>query len=80
MPSSVIAAMSYNDEARVLTIVYRGSRGAYRYFNVPPEEYAAFRAAPSKGVYLNEIFKAKQYRYERITNRQMSSLHQPADS
>jgi hypothetical protein len=66
MPSSVIAAMSYNDETRTLTIVYRGKRGVYRYFDVPPEEFAAFRSAPSKGAYLNEIFKTKQYRYERI--------------
>jgi hypothetical protein len=66
MPSSVIAAMFYNDESRILTIVYRGKRGVYRYFDVPAEEFAAFRAAPSKGTYLNEIFKTKQYRYERI--------------
>ena len=65
MPSSVIAAMSYNDETRTLTIVYRGKRGVYRYFEVPPEEFAAFRSAPSKGVYLNETFKPKQYRYEK---------------
>jgi hypothetical protein len=65
MPSSVIAAMSYNTETRILTIVYRGKRGTYRYFEVPPEEYSAFRAAPSKGTYLNEIFKTRQYRYER---------------
>jgi hypothetical protein len=65
MPSSVIAAMSYNDQTQTLTIVYRGKRGVYRYFDVPPEEFAAFRSAPSKGVYLNEIFKAKQYRYEK---------------
>ncbi len=68
MPSSVIAAMHYNDETRTLTIVYRGKRGVYRYFDVPAEEFAAFRSAPSKGVYLNEIFKTKQYRYERIKN------------
>jgi len=65
MPSSVIAAMSYNDETRTLTIVYRGKRGVYRYFDVPPEEFAAFRSAPSKGTYLNEVFKPKQYRYEK---------------
>ena len=65
MPSRVIASMHYNDETRTLTIVYRGKRGVYRYFEVPPEEYAAFRAAPSKGVYLNEVFKLRQYRYER---------------
>jgi hypothetical protein len=80
MPSSVIAAMSYNDEARVLTIVYRGNRGVYRYFEVPPEEFAAFRAAPSKGIYLNEVFKTKHYQYERIANRQTSSPHQRTDS
>jgi hypothetical protein len=64
MPSSVIAAMRYDPEARVLTIVYRGKRGTYRYFDVPAEEYAAFRSAASKGAYLNEVFKAKGYRYE----------------
>jgi hypothetical protein len=76
MPSSVIAAMSYNDEARSLTIVYRGNRGVYRYFDVPPEEYAAFRAAPSKGIYLNEIFKSKQYQYERVADRQTPVTNQ----
>jgi len=65
MPSSVIAAMSYNAETQVLTIVYRGRRGTYSYFDVPPEEYASFCAAPSKGMYLNEMFKTRQYRYER---------------
>jgi len=69
MPSSVIAAMSYNDETRTLTIVYRGKRGVYRYFDVPPEEFAAFRSAPSKGTYLNEVFKTRQYRYERRQDR-----------
>jgi hypothetical protein len=68
MPSSVIAAMYYNDESRILTIVYRGKRGVYRYFDVPADEFAAFRSAPSKGAYLNEIFKARPYRYERIKN------------
>ena len=61
--------MSYNDETRTLTIVYRGKRGVYRYFDVPPEEFAAFRAAPSKGTYLNEVFKTRQYRYERRQDR-----------
>jgi hypothetical protein len=65
MPSSVIAAMSYNTETRILTRVYRGKRGKYHYFEVPPEEFQAFRAAPSKGTYLNEIFKPKEYRYEK---------------
>ncbi|WP_213805352.1 KTSC domain-containing protein [Granulicella sp. dw_53] len=66
MPSTVIAAMSYEPQTKVLTIVYRGGRGTYRYFEVPEEEYAAFRAAPSKGTYLNETFKARGYRFERV--------------
>ena len=66
MPSSVIAAMHYNEGTRVLTMVYHGSRGKYRYFDVPPEEWAAFQAAPSKGTYLNEVFKARNYRYEKV--------------
>jgi len=51
-----------------LTIVYRGKRGVYRYLEVLQEEFAAFRTAPSKGIYLNEIFKPRQYPYERIEN------------
>ena len=66
MPSSVIAAMNYNAVERVLMIVYRGNRGRYRYFDVPPEEWASFQAASSKGAYLNEVFKEKGYRYEKV--------------
>jgi hypothetical protein len=65
MPSSVIAAMHYDPAGQGLTIVFRGKRGVYRYFAVPPEEYMAFRAAASQGTYLNEIFKPKGYMYER---------------
>ena len=46
MPSTVIAALNYDAETRTLTIVYRGNRGTYRYFDVPEEEYIAFRTAP----------------------------------
>ena len=66
MPSSVIATMRYDAESRTLMIVYRGNRGRYRYFDVPAEEWEAFRAAPSKGAYLNGIFKERGYRYERV--------------
>ena len=66
MPSSVIAAMHYDAGACVLTVIYREKRGKYRYFDVPPSEWEAFRAAPSKGTYLNTVFKEKQYRFERI--------------
>ncbi len=66
MLSSVIAAMHYDASSRVLTMIYQGRRGVYRYFEVPPEEWTAFQAAPSKGTYLNEIFKTRAYRYEKV--------------
>jgi len=66
VPSSVIAAMQYDAERQVLMIVYRGNRGRYRYFDVPSGEWEAFRAAKSKGTYLNEIFKERGYRYEKV--------------
>ena len=66
MQSSVIAAMHYNERTRVLTVIYRGTRGKYHYFDVPWEEWRAFRDADSKGTYLNTIFKEKEYRYEHV--------------
>jgi hypothetical protein len=70
MPSSVIAAMTYNSDQRSLTIVYRGRRGTYRYYNVSPEEYEEFRSAPSKGTFLNHTFKQRQHPYERVHSSQ----------
>ena len=72
MPSSVILGMRYLPEARVLVIVYRGRRGTYRYFDVPLEEWTAFRTSGSKGTYLNEAFKAKNYRYEKVVGERAS--------
>ena len=58
--------MHYDEPSRVLTIVYRGTRGKYRYFDVPPEVWAGFQAARSKGSFLNEVFKGLNYQYERV--------------
>ncbi len=66
MPSSVIVVMVYDPAGQVLEIVYRGGRGTYRYYGVPAAEWTAFRNAPSKGTYLNETFKDKEYRFERV--------------
>lgn len=68
MPSSAILAMRYEPRRRELLIIFRGGRGAYRYFDVPIEEWQAFRSAESKGTYLNRIFKGRCYRYERIAS------------
>ncbi len=66
MPSSVVQAMRYEPLRRMLEIVFRGGRGRYRYFEVPMEEWRRFRDAPSKGMYLNERFKAKAFRYQKV--------------
>jgi len=66
MPSSVILGMRYLPETKVLVIAFRGERGTYRYFDVPLEEWVAFRGSASKGTYLNEVFKAKNYQYEKV--------------
>ncbi len=74
MPSSVISAMFYDEGRRALTVVYTGRRGIYRYHGVSPEEYAAFRAAPSKGTYLNQIFKPRHPTFERLHSTQIIHL------
>jgi hypothetical protein len=65
MPSSVILAMRYQPDERELVIVFRG-RGAYRYFDVAMEEWREFLEAGSKGTYLNEVFKPREHRYEKL--------------
>lgn len=64
--SSVIASMGYDAAKQVLELEFREDGRIYDYLAVPPEEYAAFRAAESKGIYLNQVFKLRDYRYIRI--------------
>lgn len=61
--SESIASMGYAPNKCALEIEFRESGEVYRYFGVPPEEHAEFMAAPSKGNYLNQVFKAKGHRY-----------------
>jgi hypothetical protein len=74
MPSSVIAAMKYDAKGRILTITYRAKRGTYHYYEVAPEEYEEFLAAPSKGAFLNHTFKRRQHPYERVNSSQTIHL------
>ena len=66
MPSSVIQIMFFDPQVGAVDIVYRAGRGTYRYFGVSAEEWAAFRAAGSKGTHLNEVFKEKHPRFARL--------------
>ena len=60
-----IASMGYAADLQILQIEFRNG-DIYNYFDVPPEEYAAFRQAESKGIYLNKVFKPRGYRCIRI--------------
>jgi hypothetical protein len=55
--------MGYLLARRELEIEFRDNGHVYCYFDVPKEEYDAFIAAPSKGTYLNQVFKTHGYRY-----------------
>jgi hypothetical protein len=61
--STSIASIGYLPAKRELEIRFRASGDVYRYFGVPSEEYRAFMAAESKGTYLNQVFKPREYRY-----------------
>lgn len=63
MPSSVIRKYYYKPELQVLTIIYV-SRAVYDYLDVPQEVFDDFRAAYSKGVFLNKNIKP-YFQYER---------------
>ena len=63
MPSSVIKKYFYKPELQILTIVYV-SGAVYDYLDVPQEVFDDFRAAFSKGIYLNKNIKPN-FRYEK---------------
>lgn len=65
MPSTVIASYQYDAVTATLEIVYR-SGAVYKYRDVPPEVYAAFKAYREKGVYLNKYIKGK-FPYQKIS-------------
>jgi hypothetical protein len=68
--SSSIASIGYAPQERSLELEFRQSGEVYQYFDVPAEEHAAFLAAESKGTYLNQQFKPRGYRYQRVRSRQ----------
>lgn len=52
MPSTVIRSVDYRPAERELLVCFVTGR-CYTYFDVPPEEVNAMRAAFSKGRYFN---------------------------
>lgn len=63
--SSAIASIDYDFEREQLTIVFN-QRGTYTYFNFPPDEFANFNFASSRGTYFNLYIKDAGFEYERV--------------
>jgi hypothetical protein len=63
MPSTAIEHINYDEAARELRVKFVGG-GTYTYFGVPRSVYEAFRAAPSKGAFLNNFIK-NRYDFQR---------------
>lgn len=56
--SSNVLQASYDDTSRTLEVAY-GDGGIYTYENVPPEVWAGFKGADSKGGYLHRHVKGR---------------------
>jgi hypothetical protein len=67
MPSSVVAAMKYDETASTLRIVYVSGM-VYDYLKVPEKVYLELKNASSKGTYLNYNIKGK-YKYRKVKRR-----------
>jgi len=58
MPSTVVAAFTYDAPKSILNVVYVSGK-VYAYKNVPEQVYLDMKEAFSKGTFLNENIKGK---------------------
>jgi lysyl-tRNA synthetase class 2 len=65
MPSTAINDVEYEPDRECLTVTFVTGR-IYEYFDVPPDEAAAFQSASSKGTYFNQHIRDR-YRFHEIT-------------
>lgn len=63
--SSAIDSIDYDIENEQLTIVFH-QRGSYVYFDFPPDEFANFNFAASRGTYFNLYIRDQGYEFERV--------------
>ena len=59
MPSTLIKRIEYDPETRILSVEFLPSGILYRYVDVPPATYEAFRTAFAKGRYLNRCISGR---------------------
>ena len=64
MPSSVVAAIRYDEKTSKLRIIFQ-SGSIYDYLKVPENVYNEMRKASSKGEFLNKEIKPN-YEFEKI--------------
>ena len=64
MPSSVVAAIRYDDKTAKLRVIFQ-SGSIYDYLKVPEQVYNDMKKATSKGEILNKEIKPK-YEFEKI--------------
>ena len=64
MPSSVVAAIRFDDTTSTLRVIYV-SGSVYDYKDVPEKIYKDMRTASSKGEFLNKFIKPN-YEFEKI--------------
>jgi hypothetical protein len=64
MPSSVVAAIRYDEQTSRLRIIFQ-SGSVYDYLKVPGQVYDQMKKASSKGEFLNKEIKP-HYEFEKI--------------
>ena len=64
MPSSVVAAIRYDEKTSKLRIIFQ-SGSIYDYLKVPEKVYNEMKKATSKGEFLNKEIKPN-YEFEKI--------------
>ncbi|WP_354491364.1 KTSC domain-containing protein [Mesorhizobium robiniae] len=65
MPSTSIRKTVYDPERQVLSVWFVASGRRYEFEEVPPETFAAFKAAFAKGRFFNDHIR-NHFRYRRV--------------
>ncbi|RWM07000.1 KTSC domain-containing protein [Mesorhizobium sp.] len=66
MPSTSIRKTEYDPTRRILSVWFVASGKCYEFEGVPPETFAAFRAAFAKGRFFNDHIR-NHFRYRRVS-------------
>ncbi|MER8438902.1 KTSC domain-containing protein [Mesorhizobium sp. M1312] len=65
MPSTSIRKMAYDPDSRILSVWFVASGKRYEFEDVPPDTFAAFKAAFAKGRYFNDHIR-NHFRYRLV--------------